>query len=152
MTQPAPAGYQQLNRYSQVIVDEAMRRGIGVEVLDATIGEMVLSQNGRRVTTVESLSELTSAVAFRRCDDKTYTRRILHQAGLCIPEGRAATFDDGDVAFLEQWKDIVVKPVRGEQGRGVSVGVVDDEGMARAVDKALAVCPEVLREVLTTIH
>jgi GNAT-family acetyltransferase (TIGR03103 family) len=141
-----PAGYDELNEYSRIIVDEALRRRIGVEILDADLGEMVLSIDGRRVTTVQSLSELTSAVAFRRCDHKGHTRRILERAGLCVPAGRAATFDDGDLRFLDEWGEIVVKPARGEGGRGISVGVVDPGGLAVARDEARAVCPEVLLE------
>ena len=141
-----PEGYGQLNRYTQIIVDEALRRGIGVQVLDPLLGELVLSDAGRRVTTIESLSELTSAVAFRRCDHKLHTRRVLEEAGLRIPAGRVATFDGGDHAFLARWKDIVVKPTRGEGGQGISVGVVDHEGLAVAREAARAVWPEVLLE------
>jgi len=141
-----PDGYAQLNRYTQIIVDEARRRGIGVEVLDPTLGELVLSCDGRRVTTLESLSELTSAVAFRRCDHKLYTRRVLAEAGLRIPAGRAATFNGADEDFLAEWKDIVVKPARGEGGAGISVGVVDDEALVVALASAKAVWPEVLLE------
>jgi GNAT-family acetyltransferase (TIGR03103 family) len=141
-----PEGYDHLNRYSQVIVDEARRRGIHVEVLDPSTGELALSADGRRITTVESLSELTSAVAFRRCDHKGHTRRVLEREGLRIPAGRAATFDEGDVHFLDRWKDIVVKPARGEGGSGISVGVVDVAGLAAAREAARAVCPEVLLE------
>ncbi|MEA2702401.1 MAG: hypothetical protein QOD63_346 [Actinomycetota bacterium] len=142
----APESYDELNRYSQVIVDEARRRGIHVEVLDPSTGELALSLDGRRVTTVESLSELTSAVAFRRCDHKAHTRRVLERVGLRVPPGRTATFDGEDVAFLRRWEDIVVKPARGEGGAGVSVGVVDPEGLAAATEAALTVCPEVLLE------
>lgn len=141
-----PEGYDRLNRYAQVIVDEALRRGIGVEVLDPSMGELVLSHDGRRVTTVESLSELTTAVAFRRCDHKLHTRRVLEDAGLQVPAGQSATFDDEDVAFLYEWKDIVVKPARGEGGRGVAVGVVDEAGLEAALSAARAMCPDVLLE------
>jgi len=141
-----PEGYEGLNRYSRIIVDEALRRGIHVEVLDADIGELVLSLDGRRVTTVESLSEVTNAVAFRRCDHKVQTRRVLQAAGLCLPPGRIATFDDDDLDFLAQCKDIVVKPARGEGGHGVTVGVVDPEELAPALKEASAVCREVLLE------
>ncbi len=141
-----PEGYGQLNRYTRIIVDEALSRGIFVEVLDPLIGELVLSDGGRRITTIESLSELTSAVAFRRCDHKLHTRRVLEEAGLRIPAGRAATFDGEDLDFLARWKDIVVKPARGEGGQGISVGVVDREGLKVASEAARAVWPEVLLE------
>jgi GNAT-family acetyltransferase (TIGR03103 family) len=145
-TSGLPEGYDRLNRYSQVIVDEALRRRIHVEVLDPSTGELALSAGGRRVTTVESLSELTSAVAFRRCDHKAHTRRVLERAGLRVPPGRCATFDDRDVDFLDRWKDIVVKPARGEGGSGISVGVVDADGLAAATTVARSVFPEVILE------
>ena len=58
-----PETVDDLNPYARIIADEAMRRGIWVEVLDAEAGEMRLSHGGRSVITRESLSEYTSAVA-----------------------------------------------------------------------------------------
>ena len=74
--------FAELNPYARIIADEAMRRGIQVEVLDPTWGEMRLIHGGRTIVTRESLSELTTAVAMSRCDDKRVTRRILAHAGL----------------------------------------------------------------------
>jgi len=142
----APEGYDQLNRYARVIVDEAVRRGIDVDVLDADAGELALVCNGRRVTTFESLSELTTAVAFRRCDHKVWTRHILERAGLRVPPGRIATHDENDFSFLAEWKDIVVKPARGEGGQGLTVGVTEADALGDAISMAQAVCPEVLLE------
>jgi GNAT-family acetyltransferase (TIGR03103 family) len=141
-----PPGYDELNPYSRIIVDEALRRRVAVEVVDADSGEMVLTYGGRRLTTLESLSELTSAVAFRRCDDKVHTRRILAAAGLNLPAGRVATGDDKDVAFLEECGELVVKPARGEGGQGITVGVRDAQTLSAALDAARAVCSDVLLE------
>jgi GNAT-family acetyltransferase (TIGR03103 family) len=141
-----PARYDELNRYTQVIVDEAVLRGIEVTILDPSIGELELHDGTRRVRTKESLSELTSADAVRRCDDKLLTRQLLADAGLAVPDGRLATSDDDDVAFLEAHGEIVVKPRRGEGGAGVSVGVTDPAGLEFAVAAARAVSSEVLLE------
>ena len=141
-----PAGYHALNRYTRIIVDEAEARGIVVSVVEPALGELSMSFAGRTVSTMESLSELTSAVAFRRCDHKVHTRQTLERAGLTVPAGRLASFDDDDIAFLDRWKDIVVKPARGEGGSGVSVGVVDADGLRSAVRLARALWPEVLLE------
>ena len=73
---PPSADYERLNPYARIIADEARRRGIIVDVLDAEWGELRLSHGGRSIVTRESLSELTSAVAMSRCDDKRITRRI----------------------------------------------------------------------------
>ena len=143
---PSPRDYEALNPYSRIIVDEARRRGVDVEILDAERGEMVLSHGDRQIRTLESLSELTSAVAFRRCDDKVHTRRVLARAGINLPAGRLAAGDEKDRAFLEECKELVVKPARGEGGRGITVGVKDRDGLAVAVDAARALCPDVLLE------
>ncbi|MGW4497144.1 N-acetylglutaminylglutamine synthetase [Micromonospora sp. NPDC004336] len=141
-----PEGYDQLNPYAKIVADEAMRRGIRVEVTDPAFGELRLSSGGRTVLTRESLSELTSAVAMSRCDDKRVTRRILAEAGLAVPRGRTATGDEGDAAFLAEVGRVVVKPARGEQGNGITVGVRTPEALAAAVELAARFCPDVLIE------
>ncbi|MGK5675290.1 N-acetylglutaminylglutamine synthetase [Micromonospora sp. URMC 106] len=145
-----PEGYDQLNPYAKIVADEAMRRGIRVEVTDPAWGELRLSNGGRTILTRESLSELTSAVAMSRCDDKRVTRRILAEAGLSVPRGRTATGDDGDAAFLAEVGRVVVKPARGEQGNGITVGVRTPEALAAAVELAARFCPDVLIEEMRT--
>ncbi len=110
-----PVGYDGLNPYARIVADEAMRRGIRVEVTDPEWGELRLTSGGRTILTRESLSELTSAVAMSRCDDKRVTRRILTEAGLSVPRGRTATGDAADAEFLAEVGQVVVKPARGEQ-------------------------------------
>ncbi|SCL27872.1 GNAT-family acetyltransferase TIGR03103 [Micromonospora nigra] len=145
-----PEGYDRLNPYARIVADEAMRRGIRVEVTDPTWGELRLSNGGRTILTRESLSELTSAVALSRCDDKRVTRRILVEAGLAVPRGRTATGDEADAAFLAEVGQLVVKPARGEQGNGITVGVRTPEALSAAVELAARFCPEVLLEELCT--
>ncbi|MCW2681798.1 MAG: GNAT-family acetyltransferase [Frankiales bacterium] len=140
--------YRRLNPYARIIADEARRRGINVEVLDSEWGELRLTHAGRSIVTRESLSELTSAVAMSRCDDKRVTRRVAEQAGLAVPRGRTATGDDGDLQFLAEVGELVVKPARGEQGKGITVGVTDPSELAPAVALARQHCPQVLLEQL----
>jgi GNAT-family acetyltransferase (TIGR03103 family) len=107
---------------------------------------MKLTHGGRSIVTRESLSELTTAVAMSRCDDKRHTRRILAAAGLPVPRGRDATFDEGDLAFLHEVGDVVVKPARGEQGQGITVGVTDPEQLEAAIELARRFSTSVLLE------
>ena len=145
---PLPAGYDRCNDYTRIIVDEALARDVGVVIHDADIGELTLTHGGHRHTVIQSLSELTSAIAFRRCDDKAMTRRVLADAGLPVPAGRVATSDDEDEAFLATHGSIVVKPCRGEGGAGISVGVTDPAAMRSAVESARATCDQVLLEAM----
>ncbi|HYC05253.1 MAG TPA: N-acetylglutaminylglutamine synthetase [Azospirillaceae bacterium] len=135
-----------LNPYAKIIVREARRRGIGVEVTDAEGGFFALTLGGRTVHCRESLSELTSAVAMSRCDDKAVTRRILARHGLHVPDQAVADFGPGDLDFLARHGRIVVKPARGEQGRGITVDVRDPATLERARATARQQCETVLLE------
>ncbi|MEO3386315.1 N-acetylglutaminylglutamine synthetase [Mesorhizobium sp. CAU 1741] len=139
--------YDELNPYARLIVDEAHRRGVHVEITDAEGGFFRLSHGGRSVHCRESLSELTSGVAMSICDDKAVTRRVVERAGLMVPEQMTATGDtDAIKAFLEKHRRVVVKPARGEQGRGVAVGLETIDDVERAVSVAREVCDRVLIE------
>ena len=131
---PDPA--TDLNIYAGIIVREARRRGIGVEVLDADNGYFRLTLGGRSITCRESLSELTSAIAMSRCDDKRLTLRVLAAAGLSVPEQMDADDDEAVAAFVARHGRVVVKPVRGEQGQGVRVGLERLDDVRAAIEAA----------------
>lgn len=139
--------YDALNPYARLIVDEALRRGIHIEITDAAGGFVRLSHGGRSVHCRESLSELTSGVAMSICDDKATTRRFAAQAGLAVPAQIEADAGEAEVeAFLARHGKLVVKPARGEQGRGVSVGVTTAAALKTAIRQARAQCERVLLE------
>ena len=91
-----------LNPYARIIIREAQRRGIYVEVLDAEGAYFELSFGGRSVVCRESLSELTSAIAMSRCDDKALTHRVLKKAGLMVPAQSRIKTDEDALEFLER--------------------------------------------------
>ena len=136
-----------LNPYAKIIVAEARRRGIHVEVTDAEGGFFRLSHGGRSIHCRESLSELTSAVSMSICDDKAVTRRFVEAAGVRVPE--QITADAGEEAieaFLNEHGKVVVKPARGEQGRGIAVGLSTPEEVSGAIETARTVADWVLIE------
>jgi GNAT-family acetyltransferase (TIGR03103 family) len=135
-----------LNPYARIIVNEARRRGIAVEVLDAEEGYFRLTFGGRSLICRESLSELTTAIAMSRCDNKAVTRRVLLGAGLRLPDQRPASDDAADEEFLHRHGRIVVKVAQGEQGKGVFVDIRTVEEMRRAIAAARTMCPRVLLE------
>ena len=137
---------EELNPYAQIIAEEARRRGINVRVVDPEAGYLALSYGGREIITREALSEMTTAVAMSRCDDKRVTRRVLLQAGLCVPKGQKAGDRADDEAFLDEVGEVVVKPARGEQGQGITVGVRTPEQLAQAVEHAGMFSPDVMLE------
>jgi GNAT-family acetyltransferase (TIGR03103 family) len=135
-----------LNPYASIITREARRRGISVEVLDWETGHFALTFGGRTIVCWESLSELTSAIALCRCDDKSLTRRILERAGLNTPEQIKAGEAEKNHEFLKKHGSVVVKPAKGEQGAGISVDVRTTEDLDKACKAASRVCQSVIIE------
>ncbi|WP_296268853.1 N-acetylglutaminylglutamine synthetase [Pseudomonas sp. UBA6562] len=141
-----PGPQAELNPYARIIVDEAHRRGIEVQVDDAASGLFTLSMGGRRVRCRESLSDLTSAVSMTLCQDKRLTQKALHNAGLKVPVQQLAGNADDNLAFLEDHGAVVVKPVDGEQGQGVAVNLTTLEDITQAVEHARRFDSRVLLE------
>ena len=141
-----PGPEADFNPYARILIDEARRRGIGVEVVDVEGGFFRLQYGGRSLLCRESLSELSTGVAVSMCDDKAVTRRVVARAGLSVPEQIEAGDPVALRAFLARHGSVVVKPARGEQGRGVAVDLRSIDAVERAVDAARTHCDRVIVE------
>jgi len=141
-----PEQDQHFDPSSRLVILEARSRGIEVELLTPDAEFYRLSHRGTTRMCRESLSPLTSAVAVACCDDKRITTRLLARAGIAVAQQLEATNTGADAEFLQAHGALVVKPARGEQGRGVSVGVRDPEALAHAVERAREVSEVVLLE------
>lgn len=142
-----PVADDRLNPYAKIIVDEARRRGIAVDVIDAEGGFFRLSYGGRNIQCRESLSEFTTSVAMSICDDKAVTRRVVEAAGVRTPNQISADAGSDEIAaFAKSHGRVVVKPARGEQGRGISVGLSDPVEIEKAIEIAKSVSDSVLIE------
>jgi GNAT-family acetyltransferase (TIGR03103 family) len=94
----------------------------------------------------ESLTALTTAIAMSICDDKRVTRRIVKAANVRVPEQITAEDADRTRSFVESHEAVVVKPARGEQGKGVAVGLHGWDQAQVAIDAARKICNEVVVE------
>ena len=135
-----------LNPYARILVEEAYKRGIDVQIDNASAGLFTLSHGGRRIRCKESLTDLTSAISMSLCQDKILTHEVLSQAGLNVPTQQLAGNADDNLAFLEQHTRVVVKPVDGEQGNGVTVDLNSIEHVQQAIESARAFDSRVLLE------
>jgi GNAT-family acetyltransferase (TIGR03103 family) len=128
-----------VNIYAQILIDEAKRRGIRVKVIDKATGMFVLEHNGKRIRCRESLTDRTSAVAMTICENKALTRRLLKREGFSVPEQVVLSRDANPEEIrsaaetqLKKWGSAVVKPLRGEQGAGITVDVSTPGEVERA--------------------
>jgi GNAT-family acetyltransferase (TIGR03103 family) len=141
-----PGPQADFNPYARIIVEEAHRRGIDVQVDDAEAGLFTLIHGGRRIRCRESLSDLTTAVSMTLCQDKRLTNKVLRAAGLELPVQQLAGNADDNLAFLDEHERVVVKPVDGEQGQGVAVDLRTIEDVQAAVERARQFDSRVLLE------
>ncbi|UFJ43210.1 ATP-grasp domain-containing protein [Brevibacillus humidisoli] len=132
--------------YASILIEEAKRRGIQVSILDEALGLFRLSYEGEAVTCRESLTDRTSAIAYMRCDDKRLTHAVLQRAGIRVPRQQSYRNHLAASRFLRECEALVVKPLRGEQGRGITVDIRTDAELRQAVRYASEHCDDVLLE------
>ena len=144
----APGLEEKLNPYSEIIVNEARRRGILVDVIDTTSNYFALSLGGRSIRCRESLCELTSSISMSICQDKQLATRYLSDKGFLTPAQIQASTGDPSInySFLTKHKRVVVKPADAEQGKGITVDISNRRELDRAIDKASKVFSRVLIE------
>ena len=126
------------------IVHAAEARGIPFRRL--TRGSLVQFGWGskqRRIQAAET--DLSSAIAEAIAQDKELTKKLLDAAGVPVPNGRAVeSAEDAWLALCEIGAPVAVKPLDGNQGKGVTVNVVTREQL----DKAYAAAEQISSEVM----
>lgn len=135
-----------LNPYAQIIVDEALSRGIDATVEDEDHNIFTLSLGGRQIRCFESLSEMTPAVSVILCQNKLLTHRTLFKAKLSVPAFSLYQNIEQASTFLQKHSSLVVKPIDSEQGRGISVDIKDPGTLQLAIKHAQKVSADVLLE------
>jgi cyanophycin synthetase len=138
------AASTELGPSTRAIVEAAERRGIPWR----RISDDSLVQLGwgvRRKFIQAATSDLTSAVAVEIACDKDFTKQLLEDAGIAVPRGRVVRSEEEAVAaFEELCGAVVVKPLDGRQGLGVSLNLTH----ADEVRSAFRVAREFSRAVL----
>jgi len=94
-----------------------------------------------------TVTDRTSNIAVELAADKHLTKRLLSDADLPAPRGSVVKSREEAVAcFEESSPPMVVKPLDGNQGRGVSLNLLTPEQVAEAFDLASRVSSQVIVE------
>ena len=128
------------------IVQAAVARNIPYRRL--TDGSLVLFGWGCRQRKIQAAEmDSTSAIAEAIAQDKDLTKKLLNAAGVPVPAGRTVTdADDAWTAACVIGFPVVVKPLDGNQGKGVTVNICSREQLLAAFDAAALICDSVLVE------
>lgn len=119
-------GYEQLELSTQIVIAEALKRGVGVEVLDHH-SQFIRLKKGRHVECVESATKTSrdTYLVSTILGNKVVTKIFLSEHGLTVPEGKHfENYNDALVAApncVSRGSSCVVKPNTTNYGVGISV-------------------------------
>ena len=128
------------------IVDAAVARGIPFSRM--TEGSMVRFGWGSKQRRIQAAEiDSTSAISEAIAQDKQLTKKLLAAAGVPVPAGRAVKdAEDAWAAACAIGVPVVVKPLDGNQGKGVTVNITTKEQLFKAYAVATQFRDDVLVE------
>lgn len=129
------------------IVEAARNRGIPSTRLSEDSSYVQLGHGRRQQRIQATVTWRTNLIGAGIADDKNWTKQVLGDAGIPVPHGRIC---DSFLEALEIVEDIgypvVVKPLIGNHGRGVSTDIDSDQALREAFDIAANRHPSVIVE------
>jgi len=128
-----PLGHYELS--TQLLARELLRRGYRPRWRNRSFLTVVLGEE--LVGFWCTRSNANAAVAVKAAVRKDMTRALLREAGVPVAPGRLVRDREGAAAAAARiGYPVVVKPVAGKKGKGITVGVRDPEELARAWEVA----------------
>src|SRR5215211_3198336 len=118
------------------LVREAERRGIPVMRIDEhSLVQLGYGRRQRRIRA--SITSLTSQIATDAASDKDLTKTLLEDAGLPVPRGAVVRTAEEAVREAERiGYPVVTKPLDGNHGRGVSIGLATADEVRSGFEEA----------------
>ncbi|HYD18696.1 MAG TPA: cyanophycin synthetase [Patescibacteria group bacterium] len=130
------AGRERLGPTTRAIVEAAAKRGIpSLRLDDQSMVQLGWGKFQRRIRA--SITDATSQIAVEAAGDKALTKELLAQAGVPVPQGDVVRSEDGAVEAAEEvGYPVVVKPLDGNHGRGVTTNINTAADVRRAYARA----------------
>ncbi|WP_425059655.1 Cyanophycin synthetase [Sporomusa carbonis] len=136
---------------TQAVYNAAKRRGIPILRPDYETNFLILGYGAKQQRVWATITGRTSSVAVDLAGDKFLTNKMLQQNGIPVPYGTVVTsLDQALEAFAAIGPPVVVKPVGGNQGKGVTLNILDQAGLERAFILAARYDEQVLVEEYIT--
>ncbi|WP_129665792.1 acetate--CoA ligase family protein, partial [Phytoactinopolyspora endophytica] len=147
----APHSYELAHKVQKRALDAAMiseaaeRRGL--DVLRLSRQTEVISRESFAVGFHQNMSSTLTALDRQVTNDKLITKRILSEHGLPVARGEVVdSLDDALAAMRRIGPPVVVKPVHGSGGKGVTVNIHDEDELRAAADEAFSRARRILVE------
>ncbi|PWK07908.1 cyanophycin synthetase [Tumebacillus permanentifrigoris] len=126
------AGRTGLGQSTKALVEAAQKRGIPFYRLNT--GSLIQLGTGRYLKRIQAtITERTSCIGVDIACDKELTKQMLDLAAIPVPFGGVAyTEDEAVQEFRGIERAVVVKPLDGNQGKGVSLNLVTEQEVREA--------------------
>ncbi|AET65810.1 cyanophycin synthetase [Desulfosporosinus orientis DSM 765] len=111
---------------TQAIVDACQARGIPVcRMNEGSLLQLGYGRNQRRIQA--TITDSTSSIGVDIACDKEITKKILSEGGVPVPYGYiVGTEEEAVEAFLDMNATAVIKPLHGNQGKGVTLQLTNE--------------------------
>lgn len=130
---------------TRILVDEFLRRGIELWLIDDEKNMWMAAFNGHKEFLCDIQSLKTPFSAFNVFTHKGYTKELLAMAGISVPEGRMFSYSDVPNALVYARQlgfPVVVKPSCGTHGDGVWTDLGDRNEVRLAIEANRADLPQ----------
>ncbi len=138
--------HEGLGPSTEAIVKEAIKRGIPVRRLDKE--SLIMLGQGKYQQIIRStVAATTSSVSVELAAHKEETKTILTREFIPVPKGKIITdVKEMDDVIKEIGFPLVVKPVNGNHGRGVTTNINTKEDTIKAFELASKISNQVIIE------
>ncbi|MBI2281752.1 MAG: cyanophycin synthetase [Bacteroidetes bacterium] len=128
------------------IIDEAVSRGIPwIRLNKYSLCQLGYGENQKRIQA--TVTSQTSSIGVELACDKEDTKYLLEQAEIPVPKGEIVKSEDGLLSALRSiGYPVVIKPVNGNHGRGITTNITDKENALIAYNAAKNVSRSVIVE------
>jgi cyanophycin synthetase len=139
------ARQKRMSHTSSLMKYVAQQRGLPVTVLARD--QMRIGQGRAQRYIISSMTNSTSIVAQKLCQDKRLGHRRLVELGLPVPkQAKVASLDAAREAVEKLGFPVVIKPLKGYGGKGVTSGIRGYDEVETAFLNASRIAPPVLVE------
>lgn len=122
------------NKIILEIQKSAERLGVEFKFIFKTY--FYLSKGDKKILFSESMPETTNALMYRISENKVVGNIFLKNKNFPVLAMEEYVNDEQAINFLNKNKKIVIKPVRGIHGKGISVGVENKDDLLEAISFA----------------
>lgn len=128
------------------IIDEAVSRGIPwIRLNNYSLCQLGYGANQKRIQA--TVTSQTSSIGVELACDKEDTKYLLEQAEVPVPKGEIVKSEDGlESALRSIGYPVVIKPVNGNHGRGITTNITNKENALIAYRAAKNVSRSVIVE------